>query len=152
MPDMTSISILANSLNAAVNIAKTMIDLRDWSAFDAEVSVGRQGIEIAIEKHRECRPADDPGAVANAAPDSMIGAPVAHRPRRLDGDEGRILQRHALPHRNGTSVWSFLPATGARSCRRAASPNAPSLPSTRAAWRRGWQRGSWRGISVGRHR
>jgi len=37
MVDMTSIGIVANSLNAAVNITKAMIDLRDWSTVQSKV-------------------------------------------------------------------------------------------------------------------
>jgi hypothetical protein len=37
MVDMTAIGVVANSLNAAVNITKAMIDLRDWSAVQSKV-------------------------------------------------------------------------------------------------------------------
>jgi hypothetical protein len=37
MVDMTAIGVVANSLNAAVNITKAMIDLRDWSTVQSKV-------------------------------------------------------------------------------------------------------------------
>jgi hypothetical protein len=37
MVDMSAIGIVANSLNAAVNITKAMIDLRDWSKVQVKV-------------------------------------------------------------------------------------------------------------------
>jgi hypothetical protein len=37
MPDMSAISAIANSLNVAVNIAKAMKDLSEWSLVQSKV-------------------------------------------------------------------------------------------------------------------
>src|SRR5258708_7807147 len=44
MVDMSAIGAVASSLNTAVNIAKAMVDLRDWSAVQSKVIEFQQAI------------------------------------------------------------------------------------------------------------